>query len=179
MHLIYAVLAIMLVGLFSMNMHRSMHQSQNKMVVNEVVTELTGAAYDVLELIGRLPFDENTDESKKDPLEYPVINGTGQLSSSAQFGGCEALEFIPTDCDDIDDFHAIPSVTVDVDGLEYEMDVAVQYVDPSNPDTPSGGNSFAKEVAITITNPYFRVGGEPLQVTIKRIFTYNRHTTAP
>lgn len=176
MHMIYAVLAIMLVGLFSLNMHRSMHQSQNRMVVNEVVTELTGAGYDVLEFIGRLPFDENTDESKKDPLEYPVINGPNQLTPVGNFGGCAALALVPDDCDDIDDFHNVPDVTIDVDGLEYDVEVAVRYVDPLNPETASAGNSLAKEVALTITNTYLLVGGDPLQVNVKRIFTYNRHT---
>jgi len=179
MHLIYAVLAIMMVGLFSLNMHRSMHQSQNRMVVNEVVTELTGAGYDILELIGRLPFDENTDESKQSPLEYPVINFTSELTPAAQFGGCTAVALEDPACDDIDDFHGIPTFTITVDGLEYEADVAVQYVDPVNPDTPAGGNSYAKEVELTITNPYLLVGGQPIQVNVRRVFTYNRHTTAP
>ncbi len=179
MHLIFAVLSIMLVGLFSMNLHRSMHQSQNRMVVNEVVTALTGAGYDVLELIGRLPFDENTDESKKDPLEYPVITSTNQLTPAAEFGGCTALALSNPACDDIDDFHGIPTFTVTADGLEYEIDIVVQYVNPDSPDTPAGGNSYAKEVALTITNPYLRVGDQPLQVNVRRVFTYNRHTTAP
>lgn len=178
MHLIYAVLSILLVGLFSMNMFRSMHHVQNKMVVNEVVTELTGAGYDVLEFIGRRPFDENTDESKITPLTYPVINGTNQLTAKVDFEGCTALAVSNPACDDIDDFDGL-TVTVGVDGFQYEISIAVNYVDPLNPDTPAAGKTFAKEVALTITNPYLLVGGQPLEVKLKRVYTYNRHITAP
>ena len=179
MHMIYAVLAIMLVGIFSMNMHRSMHHSQNKMVVNEIVTELTGAGYDMLEMIGRLPFDEHSDETKKSPLTYPVITTPGQLTPPGSFGGCTAINIEVTACDDIDDFHGIPTFTIDVDGLEYEADVNVRYVLYNDPDTPAGAQSYAKEVRLTITNPYLLIGGDPLEVNVRRVFTYNRHTTAP
>lgn len=178
MHLITAVLSVLLVGLFSTNMFRSMHRTQNKMVLNEVVTALTGAGYDVMELIGRLPFDENTDESKITPLTYPVVTGTNQITAKANFGGCAALAVSNPSCDDIDDFDGL-IVTVDADGFEYEVSIDVRYVDPLNPDTPAAGITFAKEVALTISNPYLLVGGQPLEVELKRVFTYNRHVTSP
>ena len=177
MHMIYAVLSIMLVGIFSTNMFRSIHQGELKMITNEVVTELTGAGYSVLEFIGRRAFDENTDESKIDPLVYPVITGTGQLTSIAGFGGCASLTLADPGCDDIDDFDG---VTVDVDHGEfvYEVVVDVQYVDPQTA-VPSGSPTYAKEVTLTLTNPYVLIGGQPLQVTVSRVFTYGRHTTSP
>jgi hypothetical protein len=178
MHLIYAILAILLVGLFSMNMHRSMHHTQNSMVVNEVVTQLTGAGYDVLDLIGRQPFDENTDESKQTPLTYPVIGNTGQLTPKADFGGCTALAVWTSGCDDLDDFDGL-TIEVDVDGFQYETSIAVGYVDPLDPDSPSGGNSYAKEVTLTISNPYLLIGGQPMEVDLSRVYTYNRHTSSP
>ena len=177
MHLIYAVLAIMLVGLYSMNMHRSMHQTQNKMVVNEVLTQLTGAGYDVVDYIGRRPFDENTDESKQSPLSYPVITGTGFLTPKGSFGGCASLTLSDPACDDIDDFDGL-AITVALGGFDYAVEVDVNYVDPNNPSNPATGNSYAKEVAVTISNPYVVVGGQPLEVRVTQVYTYNRHTSS-
>ena len=180
MHLIYAVLAIMLVGVFSMNMHRSMHQAQHKMVLNEVTTELTGAAYDVLEHIGRQPFDENTNEQKISPLVYPIITAENQLTQAggAEWGTCTSLSVTADTCDDLDDFDGV-ATTVVVDGFQYDVEIDVAYVDPANPNSLPGTRTYAKQVAVTISNTYIRVGGQPLEVTIKRVFTYNRHTQSP
>ena len=180
MHLLYALLAMLLVALFSLNMQRGIHATEQQMIVNEVATQLTGVGVDVLEHIERTPFDENTDESKQVPLEYPVITGTGQLTpdGGAQWGGCTSLALSDPSCDDIDDFDGV-SVDVDVDGLVYTVEVAVQYVSPATtPATlaPSGAQTYAKEVTLTISNPYLLLGGTPLQVELKRVFTYNRHT---
>ncbi len=177
MHLIYAVLTIMLVGLFSNSMFRSIHRSEVKMVLNEVMTELTGTGYDVLEFIGRREFDENTDESKMSPLVYPVISTAAELTATADFGGCSSLTYSNPACDDIDDFDGL-AVDVTTSGLTYSINVDVQYVDPLTA-APSIGKSYAKEVTLTLTNPYLLVGGAPLEVTLFRVFTYDRHTTSP
>lgn len=178
MHLIYAVVAIMLVGLFSMEMSRSIRHAETKMVLNEVLTQLSGAGYDVLEFAGQFPFDENTDESKQTPLQYPVITSVGELTALADFGGCVGLVFTDPTCDDLDDLDDL-QVVVDVDGFEYTVTIDVRYVNANNPDQVYVGKSFAKELALTITNPYLLVGGQPLQVTVSRVFTYNRHIKAP
>ena len=177
MHLLYALLSIMLVGLFSTSMFRSIHHSENKMVLNEVLTELSGAGYNVLEFIGRRAYDENTDESKIFPLVYPVITGTGQLTAAADFGGCASLTYANPTCDDLDDFDGLV-VTVTEGGLEYNVSIDVQYVDPLTA-SPSLGKAFGKEVTLTITNPYVLVGGAPLEVSLSRAFTYDRHIQSP
>lgn len=177
MHLIYAVMSIMLVGIFSTNMFRSIHQSELRMITNEVLTELTGAGYDVLEFIGRRAFDENTDESKIDPLVYPVITTVGQLTSIAGFGGCDSFTLAPPGCDDIDDFDGV-TADVTLGAFVYEVEVDVRYVVPTTA-APSASPTYAKEVTLTLTNPYVLIGADPLQVTVSRVFTYGRHTTSP
>ena len=179
MHLLYALIAVMLVGLFSMHMHRGIGGVQTDMWQNEVLTQVSGVGLNILENIVRRPFDENTDESKKDPLTYPVINSAVMLTAETSFGGCTSLEYVNPTCDDVDDFDGL-SVDAQVEGLAYTITVNVQYVDPNAPATSTGGvKSLAKEVELTITTPLLQTGGQPIQMTMSRVTTYNRHLASP
>lgn len=173
MQVIYSLLAIMLLGLFSLNMLRGIHFSQNDMVENEVATQLTSIGTDVLEFIGRTAFDENVDESKISPLSFPIVTNAGQLTTT--FGGCTALEIVNPTCDDLDDFDGLVVTRQAVD-LPYTVTIAVRYVDPNNP-TQALSPSFAKEVRLTITSPLLTVNDTPIPVTLTRVFTYNRITS--
>ena len=180
MHLLYALIAVMLVGLFSMHMLRGIRDVQTDMWQNEVLTQVTGVGLDVLEHIVRQPFDESTDESKQDPLIYPVINSPVMLTAEAFFGGCgNSLDYVNPACDDIDDFDGT-EINAEVEGLPYTITVNVQYVNPNAPATSTGGvKSLAKEVELTITTPLLQAGGQPIQMTMSRVATYNRHLQAP
>jgi hypothetical protein len=177
--MIYGILAILLIVFLGLNMQRGQLQTQDRMVVNEVATDLSGVAYSILDFIGRTPFDENTDESKvPQPVEYPVITSTSQLTAAASFGGCGSLTLVPEDCDDLDDFHGLTG-TRTVGGLDYTFAVTVRYVDPANPNTVVGAPTYAKEVAVVVQNPYLTLNGAPMPVRMTRVHTYNRHVDIP
>jgi hypothetical protein len=175
--LIYAILAILMLMFLGLNMTRGQLRTQDKILLNEVATELSGVAYSILDFIGRRPFDENTDESKvPQPVEYPVITDVSELTAENNFGGCTAMALVDPTCDDIDDFDGLTGTTT-VGGLTYSYVVNVRYVNPANPATTSGGNpTYAKEVEVTVQNPYLTMNGAPLPVTLRRVFSYNRHT---
>jgi hypothetical protein len=177
--LIYAILAILLLMFLGLNMTRGQLRTQDKMVVNEVATELSGVAYSVLDFIGRRPFDERTDESKiTPPIVYPVITSTSQLTPAANFGGCTSMALVAVQCDDVDDYHLLTGSTT-VGGLTYSYAISVRYVNPANPSQAAGSQTYAKEVSVTVQNPYLTMNGAPLPVVMRRVFSYNRHTTAP
>lgn len=185
--LIYGILAILLIVFLGLNMQRGQLRTEERMMVNEVATDLSGVAYSILDFIGRTPFDELTDESKRgQPVVYPVITSPTGLTAAASFGGCTTLFSAtpPTDrfalvnptCDDVDDFHGLAGAIV-VGGLSYDFTIAVRYVDPANPATASGVNTYAKEVEVIVQNAHLTSNGAPMPVSMRRVFTYNRHTT--
>ena len=65
------------------------------------------------------------------------------------------------------------------DGLTYQIEVEVAYVDPLAPTVQTGSPTFAKEVRLTITTPDFVIGNNPLEVELSQVYTYNRITTTP
>jgi len=177
--IIYGILAILLLAFLGLNMLRGQLRTEDRMIVNEVATDLSGVAYSILDFIGRTPFDELTDESKREqPVAYPVITSTSGLTPVANFGGCGALTLVNPTCDDIDDFDGLTG-TRTVGGLDYTFTVSVRYVVPTAPETAAGGNSYAKEVEVEVSNPHLTMNGAPLPVALRRVFTYNRHTAAP
>lgn len=178
MQLISTILAALLVGLFSIHMSRGIREVQNDMWQNETLTQVTGVGQDILEHIVRRPFDENTDESKKNPLVYPVITSAVMLTADASFGGCTGLDLVTPTCDDIDDFDGL-TVTRTIDNIPFQVLIAVQYVNPDDPSEASASKTVAKEVSLTITTPFIKVGGNNLEMKLSRVATYNRHMTAP
>jgi hypothetical protein len=178
MQLVSTIAAILLVGLFTIHMSTGIRQVQNDMWQNEALTQVTGIAEEVIEYILHRPFDENTDESKIDPLSYPVITSASQLTAAASFGGCTTLDLVDPTCDDIDDFDGL-TFTRSVENIPYTVEVAVQYVNPSDPSEASAAKTVAKEVTLTISTPLIQVGGNDFEIKISRVATYNRHMTAP
>ena len=157
------------------------------MVLNEVVTQVTGISVDILEHIGNKFFDESTDETGISPADFPLVTFTAELTGEGGFGNtgdgatCDHTNFYDPDCNDIDDFHGI-TLNRTVEGIPYTAVVSVDYVDEDNPDTDQDPDlphtrTFAKMVTVTITSPYLLLGNIPLEVKLHRVFTYNRITS--
>lgn len=174
---LYGILAIMLVMFLSLNVVRGTTSTQQKMILNEVGTLLTGIGMDVLDHIERKPFDRATDESKTaGPPTYPMVTVAAQLTgeNTGEWGTNACAGFLL--CDDIDDFDG-QTVTRDLDGLVYTVEIEVHYVDAATFADSGGTKTFAKEVTVTISNPYLTIGDDPLEVAISRVFTYERITS--
>ena len=175
--LLYSIAALAIVMVFSLTFRGSMISSNQQVFLNEIGTQLTGVAYDVLEDIGRkdLAFDRNTNESlMTPPITYPVITSRLQLTyeGSAEWGNCIQYEA----CEDVDDFHGIRD-TATVEGIIYVFDVSVQYVSETDPDSKSYTPTYAKEVTVEVWTPWFLAGNDTLRTTLSRIFTYERVTS--
>ncbi len=176
MQAFYGLIAMAIVALVGLTMQRSINGNQQRIVVNEVATDLSGVAVEVLEHIGSKAFDARTDTNKV--TVFPAVTSASQLTSptdATEWGACTNYQL----CEDIDDFDGM-MLTRNRDGLEYQITIDVEYVDPDNPDTPSG-KSYAKAVEVAVSNPYMKVGSSntPLTVNMYRVFTYQRSTKTP
>lgn len=173
MQVIYGLTAMALVALVSLTVQRTSTGTQQRMIVNEVATQLGGVGVEVLERIGSLPFDSKTDTTKV--FTFPLVTEANQLTDASAFGGCVDFAL----CEDIDDFHGL-TIQREQDDFTYGLQIDVEYVDVLAPfGSTYGPQSFAKKVTLSVTNPHLYLGDRdnPLTVTLSRVFTYQRVTS--
>lgn len=178
MQVIYAFIAMLLVALLSLTLQRGIHSTERRQIVNEVSTQLVGVGIDVLEHIGRTTFDYAVDTNRVDidPIEdFPYVEDPAELTLPGSFGSCSDYY----SCKYIDGFDGM-TVNRTVDGLDFEVDIFVQYVDEDNPDTASGVQTYAKEVRLEISSSalYLSSAANPLTVEIARVYTYQQPTSS-
>ncbi len=169
MQTLYALIALAIAMLFSVSAQRSMHQTYEQIVLNEVATQVRGVGVEVLEDIGTSFFDAAADTTLP---TYTRITNVTQLTDPADFGAsCSAIET----CIYIEGFDGKTTKRT-VDGLKYTLQVEVRYVELTSPSTVSATPTYAKEVLLHIQSPHLRLGDNPLTVTMARTFTYQRAT---
>ena len=159
---ILAMLALMIVGSFTLNQHQGVARTYNELVDDELEIAASGVATHIMELISNRAFDQRTLPAETNTKGLVV--GTAELTSSSAFGtatGCDLDEPYKDTvaCVDVDDAHMADGTWQDVpfhlkDGKELPFDVHVDvfYVDPSNLDQPltAGQRSLHKKVVINV-----------------------------
>ena len=169
--LIYAVSAVAMAGALSLSVSRGIFASKQLAFRNQMLTQVSGVANEILEDIGSTPFDDRTR-----PGNFPAPpNSAAELTQLSNFGGnCDP----EATCDDIDDFHG-KSFSREPGGIPFNVDVSVKYVSEDDPASVETAPTFAKEVTLTITTPYVYRGtlDHPIKIVISRVFTYFKNTT--
>ncbi|GMQ83018.1 MAG: hypothetical protein BMS9Abin05_2490 [Rhodothermia bacterium] len=160
---ILAMLALMIVGSFTLNQQRGAAKTYNELVDDELEIAASGVAMHVMELIGNRAFDSRTLPDQTNVSGMLV--GSSELTAESAFGKqgttCDLDEpFKDTSpCLDIDDADMAPDQWQDVpfrlkDGKELPFDVRVEvfYVDPSDLDKPlpTGQRSLHKKVIVKV-----------------------------
>lgn len=177
MQVLYAFIAMLLVALLSLTLQRGVHSTERRQIVNEISTQLVGVGIDAVEFIGRHPFDSqvDTNDAAVKAKGFPYVQDATELTVSGSFGGCADYY----NCQDMDDYDGM-TVSMDVDGLEYDVAIEVRYVQDNSPDTPSGTQTFSKEVRLEISSQYLYLSGpsNPLTVVVARVFSYDQPTKA-
>jgi len=158
-----------LVALLSFTVSQSQRGSQRRMAFNEVSTQASGVAVDVIEYISRMPFDVNTDTSKV--FVWPPVTTANGLTAEGDFGGCG--NFIA--CESVEQFDGV-SFTRKRDGFQFNVSIDVRYVDEDNPTLATGYQTFAKEVTVNVANPHMTIGGNPVTLQMRRVITYDKVT---
>jgi hypothetical protein len=172
--LIYSVLGLFVAVLFSTSLNSAVRVNQNRNFTNEVLSQMLGIGEDILSDVGRrgLPFDEKVDEERYEgQVQYPLVHVAWELTPSGSFGGCDA----PENCLDLDDFHGMKLDRI-VEGLEYDIEIAVVYVNEADPEIESAVQTFAKKVTVTISSEAIYVRDEPLTISYARVFAYEQAT---
>ncbi len=167
--MIYAVIAVLIAGMLNYFVLVGSKAVEGRQYQNEILTQVSGVAHEVLDQIGARPFDARTDT-----LLYPdPPSGPQELTAESYFGGeCDPY----LNCLDIDDFHG--KTMVIQRGTSYSVTVDVKYVDELDPTMLAGTQTFAKLVTLTIENTYIRdpVEDKPWAINISRVYTYLRTT---
>lgn len=165
----YALLAMAIIALIAFTVSTSTRRSDQRMTFNEVSTQASGVAVDVIEHISRLPFDVATDTSKVSV--WPPVSSPAALTPAANFGGCVSYNT----CESIEEFHgfAFPVVR---DNFRYDVSVDVAYVDEDNPSVYSANQTYAKQVTVSVASPHMNIGNGPLTLQMRRVITYDKVT---
>jgi len=178
--MIYAICALMIVMLLALMATRVTHGESQKMMLGEISSAVTGVGAELLDEIARYPYDPVALSSttagtlnNRNALREASTFGTGSpCNPNTNFSGCLF----------INDFHGKTATRVrprlyrgTTSNVTYNVSaIQVRYVAEAPPHAPVTGTTktFAKEVAVTVSSPELVVGGAPLQVTMRRIYTY-------
>lgn len=168
----YGLIALALVSMLALNMHRSTTNLQQRHIFNEVATQVTGVGSDVLDHVSRsgVYFDKYIYDTR---TTFPVC---GRVTSPDVFTPKDA--FIPAatyaTSPYLEGFDGMTEVRIDRDDLTYLVDLNIEYVDPIT-GTPSAVPTFAKKVTLTISSPFLflRTPETPVEVTMSRVIEYD------
>ena len=175
--LIYAIAALGIVAVVSVSMQGSSNAGQTAVYRNEVLTQLVTVGRDMVDQLARqdLPFDQKVDPDRiPQPATYPYVHTPGDLTASSSFGGLASGSAL-TDAQDLDDVDGL-TIVGERSGLPYEAEFEVRYVSDTNPNGEASGQTFAKEVIVTVTSDAVIVNGSPVSATYSRVITYPQIT---
>jgi hypothetical protein len=177
----YGILALVLVSMLALNMQRGSMQTQQRQALNEVGMQITGVAEEVFDHIGReaVAFDRFVDSTR---AIAPVCGRTETpraFTDPFRFAAVACSGAGYESCPYIEGFHGMTDLPFERDGLPFEVDVEVAYVDPRTfaPLSPPA-RSFAKEVTLTVSSPllYLDTPSTPLEVRLSRVYKYDTVT---
>ena len=148
------LLALMTAMLLSLNVNRTSLSAKMQVIDNEMETIAGGVALEVLDYVGTKDFDEATAGVEiTDPNDLTALPfSTGQTYDQA---------------DDIDDFHQIQTHTLPEFDFDFEIDIAVEYVNENDPEVTASQPTFAKKVTVTVNNDLLQS-----PVYLSQVYTY-------
>jgi len=171
---LFALLAVMILGIFSLQMNRTIFAGEQKMILNEVATLATGVGTELLEEIGSKNYsfgiaNQVFHEGQRDSLyaKGNFCNGPCLCDPDVNFAGCDFI----TSFDG-------KKATRERGGILFEVDFEVNYVQENDPSVISGTPTFVARVDLRITSPLLYVGSpdNPLEYKMSRVFTHPRVT---
>lgn len=189
---IYLIAAMLGLMTLLMTSQRGTERVQQTQLVNEVSTQLTNAASETLETIGRAYFDKYVYDNRNDGSKQcgRVADGMeslfadeGAFVACTHFGNCTTIEgFSDQTPGTIQSGNPDTTITRGGHGNEkgftINLEVAVRYVEPDDYSVAPGTETFAKEVAVTAHTPDAYLGDDPndfgsqFSLTLTRVFTY-------
>ena len=170
---IYAVLALAIIGFLTLFLGRSQQTVYHQMYQNEMLTQVSGVANELMEDIGAHPFDFYTEDGQGwDEENPPMLDGI--TADGGPEWGNSCTMFVNCDIDDFDnpDVGTFERVR---NGIEFDITTEVGYVNEDDPTLDSGVRTWMKEVTLTISSPQIYKQNNPdslIEVTMSRVFSY-------
>lgn len=173
--LIYSIAAIFVLGIAFLNVNQKVHGTEDRMMFSEITLEMTSVGAEILDEMGKRPFDANTVSGLIIPAS--ALGPTASVTPSL----CDPNDSDYANCDTIGHFHgktATRNRTRTHSGTAYTVpynvtSIAVQYVSETAPHTVSGTPTFAKEATIRIETPVLvDASGNPFGFEMRRVYTY-------
>lgn len=155
-----AILALSLAALFAFNSQQHFIVMQKRYITQEIYEIGSAIAVESMEIIANQPYDADGSF------------GDGRKCEQFYAGGGGGILVVPGTvvCDDIDDFHNMPTAirTFEINGKEFDFTVDVEVT------TITSGSATGKEVTVSVRDDW---GGESLfmdePITLSRGFFGN------
>lgn len=167
---IYLVLAILVLGVLGATVNRSVATDQTRQTLTETETLVTTVGTEMLDEVGRAWFDRYMFVNQAIKAEGCGRPTTAEKGKLAAYGA-----FVTTTRATVEGFHGLDT-TVVRGGFDYRLHLRVRYVPDDRAKSAEEDTlttqSFAKEVVLRVTNPYFEVGGQSLTLTMARTYTF-------
>lgn len=197
---IYLIAAMLGLMTITMTSQRGIDRTRQTEMSNEVSTQLTNAAAEVMERVGRAYYDKKIYDERNNTFiggnpangiaycgRVPAGQEATRLTAPGSFVTCADY----ATCNTIEGFHDLnagglpgnPDLVLTRGGFTINIEIRVSYVDPANYATASGTPTFAKQVAVTAHTPDVYLGEDPgvfanqLKLTLTRVFPYTCPTS--
>jgi hypothetical protein len=157
--LLLSVAAAGLLALSTLTVNRLANAHADGLVQRQMEFAALQVAQDLIEEAKNKAFDENVVNDR--PTSLPGGFTGGPL-------GHGATEGYPN-FDDVDDYNGL-SLTVNNALGQFQVSVAVDYVEDTSPDVPVTSKTFYKRMKVTVTSPYLQ---NPVEATYVFAFMEN------
>lgn len=173
--LIYSITAIFVLGIAFLNVNQKVLGSQDRMMFSEIALEMTSIGTELLDEIGKYPFDTGTTSGlavAPTDLSDGTAWGTGACDPDhPDFEGCVTISDFHTKTASRTETRVYKGVTTSV---PYTIpSISVAYVSETAPHDPSASATFAKEVTIVVETPaLIDYNGDPVSIEMSRVYMY-------
>ena len=167
---IYTIVAMVVFATILLSANRMIHRNTELQVEGELEKEVVALAQNIIEESRTLAFDEITVDG------IPPVSAPDDFTPSSDFGtartdeGNEDLSNRKS-FDDFDDFDQW-SQTYTVNGVDYDVEVDISYIDGSTYNATSSNTNF-KRINVKVSNKYLtKQSGDPIQYKFSYIRNY-------
>lgn len=150
--------AIAIFGRFLLTINTARFNTEFRVIAGESQYIAASLAESVIDEASTKAFDHAT-------TTFFLHGGTAGLTEPS-FLGTETGDVYP-DYNDIDDYHGLTLTDTASNGIQYNVSVAVGYVDESNWETTLSSKTLMKRMNVTVSSEHL-----PDTVTISRVFSY-------
>lgn len=167
---LYVMFAMLIVSTMALNANRFIQINNNTLIEGQLESQVVAYAQDIIEESRALAYDEETTYNAAGNSIVPVLIPEGFSTLGPDGGETDRTLF-----DDFDDYHGL-NETVTITGVDYFVDVVVEYVETSDFEnyTLSSGKSTLKRITVNIESNFLKknIGGDNTVYSFSFIRSY-------